>query len=78
MKSDPVVDHLRISQMEVDVDKDWLGMGIERVKELAASMDEGDILASTAALITKVSPGEPATVLKTNARSGLPEFAPPV
>lgn len=78
IKADPVIEHLRISKMEVDVDKSWDGMGIRRVKELAPGMIEGDLVARSGSVLTKISPGDPSTILTSDARFSIPEFTPPV
>ena len=47
----------RLSQIEVDVDKDWAGMGISNIKEVVAGMAVGDIIYHDGVKIAKLSPG---------------------
>jgi hypothetical protein len=46
-----------LSQIEIDVDKDWQGFGITNLKELAAGTYKGDILVHDGTRIVKLSPG---------------------
>lgn len=78
IKADPVIEHLRISKMEVDVDKDWDGLGIRRVKELADNMIEGELVARSNSVLTKIPTGDPSTILMSDARTSIPSFQPPV
>jgi len=43
-----------LSQLLIDVDKDWGGYGITSVKELAAGMVAGDLLASDGTRLVRV------------------------
>ncbi len=47
----------RLSQIQIDADKDWAGMGISNIKEVVASMAAGDIIHHDGAKIVKLSPG---------------------
>ena len=45
-----------LSQLEIDVDKDWQGFGITNLKELASGMLPGDTLTHDGSRIVKLSP----------------------
>jgi hypothetical protein len=45
-----------LSELEIDVDKDWQGFGISNVKELDAGMHKGDIVVHDGTKLVKVSP----------------------
>ena len=48
----------RLSQLEVDIDKDWGGYGVSNMKELASGMQRGDILQrGDSGVLEKLSPG---------------------
>ena len=46
-----------LSELEIDVDKDWQGFGITNLKEMANGMRKGDILVHDGAMIVKVPSG---------------------
>lgn len=47
----------KLSELEIDADKDWNGQGISQLKELALSMTKGDILFQGAGdVLVKLSP----------------------
>ncbi len=46
-----------LSELDIDADKDWQGFGIINLKELAAGMRKGDIIAHDGAKMVKLSPG---------------------
>jgi hypothetical protein len=52
-----------LSQLEVDTDRDWQGLGITNVKELASGMQKGDLLFFDGACLAKFTPGPIDTVL---------------
>ncbi len=45
-----------LSELEIDVDKDWQGFGIKNVKELVSGMQKGDILVHDGINLVKISP----------------------
>ena len=49
------VNHL--SQVGIDADKDWGGVGISDIKEIVAGMNVGDIIFHDGTRIQKLSPG---------------------
>ncbi len=52
-----------LSQLEVDTDRDWQGLGITNVKELASGMQKGDLLFFDGNRLVKSTPGPIGTVL---------------
>ncbi len=47
----------RLSQLEIDADKDWQDFGVTNLKGLDAEMKKGDILVSDGVRVVKLSPG---------------------
>lgn len=48
----------RLSQLEIDADKDWAGYGMFNLKELAPGMGKGDILQrGDSGMLEKLSAG---------------------
>ena len=45
-----------LSELEIDVDKDWQGFGIANLKGLDSGMQKGDILVHDGNKVVKVSP----------------------
>lgn len=69
----------RISELEIDVDKDWSGYGILNLREAAAGMQKGDILVHDGNRLIKISPGNCGDELTTKGSGQLPCWqAPPV
>jgi len=56
----------KLSELEIDVDKNWLAFGITNVKELAASMNVGDMVFSDGSKLEKIIPGTVGTMLTTH------------
>jgi len=65
----------KLSELEIDSDKDWLGFGITNVKELAASMTKGDILFFDGVKLVKLSPGPIGTMLTTHGFGSEPTWS---
>ena len=55
----------RLSELEIDADKDWAGKGIANLKELALSMSQGDMNFRGAVVIEKLAAGIAGQYLKT-------------
>ncbi len=48
----------KLSELQIDADKDWVNHGVFNLKELAASMEKGDILQrGDTGILKKLSPG---------------------
>lgn len=45
-----------LSELEIDVDKDWQGFGITNLKELASGMKKGDVIVHDGSRLVKLSP----------------------
>ena len=52
-----------LSQLEIDTDKDWQGLSITNIKELADGMQKGDLLFFDGTHLAKSTPGTVGTVL---------------
>jgi len=55
----------RLSELNIDADKDWQAMGISNIKELALAMDKGDMLFFDGAGVVLITPGAAGTRLTT-------------
>ena len=48
----------KLSELEIDADKDWSGHGITNLKELASAMETGDMLQrGDSGVLERFSPG---------------------
>ena len=47
---------LALSDLEIDVDKDWQGFGITNLKSLDNAMQKGDVLSHDGVRIVRLSP----------------------
>lgn len=47
----------RLSELEIDVDKDWNGKGIFNLKEFDNDMNKGDVVYHNGTRLVKLSPG---------------------
>ena len=47
---------LALSELEIDVDKDWQGFGISNLKSLDNAMQKGDVLSHDGVRIVRLSP----------------------
>lgn len=56
---------LKLSLLNIDVDKDWLTKGISNIKELASSMAHGDLLFRGSTIISRLSAGTSGKFLQT-------------
>ncbi len=52
-----------LSELDIDADKNWQGLSLTDVKELAKGMQKGDLLFFDGAHIAKSTPGTVGTVL---------------
>ena len=64
----------RLSQLEINADKDWQAKGISNLLEIASSMTKGDMLVRSDDIIVKISPGSAGTKLTTQGPGALPEW----
>lgn len=62
----PTVTASKISEVDIDCDKPWVGFGITNLKELAATMTKGDMLFFDSTRLVKISPGSIGSILTTH------------
>jgi hypothetical protein len=65
----------KLSQLEIDVDKDWQGFGITNLKELAAGQAIGSVLfCGASGVLESLSPGTSAFELFTKGIGNAPKW----
>ena len=68
----------RLSQLEIDLDKDWEGRRIFDLGHLAPGMTRGSLLAHDGTVLTALPPGTISLELTTHGTGNLPAWeAPP-
>jgi hypothetical protein len=67
----------KLSQLMIDIDKDWQGYGITNLKELAAGMTKGDLLVQDGSVLIKVSPGNMGDEFTSGGPGNIPSWEPP-
>jgi len=67
----------KLSELEIDVDKDWQAKGITNVKHVAALMSKGDLAAKDTAILVRIQTGPDGYVLTSRGAGKLPTWAPP-
>ncbi len=65
----------RVSDMEIDVDKDLEALGITNLREIAAGMTKGDIVFFDGTRIVKISPGAISMMFTTQGLGADPVWA---
>ena len=70
----------KLSELEIDADKDWVNHGVFNLKELAAGMGTGDTLQhGDTGVLEKLSPGPTSYELTSNGQGHKVEWkAPPI
>ena len=66
----------RLSELEIDTDKDWQAKGISNLKQLAALMSKGDIVIRGDSVLIRMSPGPEGYVLTSAGPGKMPSWAP--
>lgn len=66
----------RISQLIIDVDKDWLTRGITNIKQVAASMSRGDLVVRDNSVLVRIQAGPLNYVLTSTGPGKKPVWAP--
>ena len=66
----------RLSELEIDADKDWQDKGISNIKEVALGMSIGDIVQHNGARLVKLVPGEARLVLTSQGPGKMVVWAP--
>jgi len=68
---------LRLSELVIDVDKDWQVKGITHLKELAAGMAKGDMVYFDGTELAIITPGPVGSQLMTHDVGNPPTFEYP-
>ena len=66
----------KLSELQVDTDKNWQGRGISNLKELAPGMTTGDLVQHDGARLARLSPGGPSMVLTSQGPNKVVVWAP--
>jgi hypothetical protein len=66
----------KLSELEIDVDKDWQAKGITNIKQIATSMSKGDLVAKDTAILVRIQTGPDGYVLTSRGALKLPTWAP--
>jgi len=66
----------KLSELQVDTDKNWQGRGITNLKELAPGMTIGDLVQHDGARLARLSPGGPSMVLTSQGPGKVVVWAP--
>ena len=72
---DPDVEY-KLSQIEIDQDKNWAGKGITNIKQVAAGMSLGDIPVRNDSIIRSLVPGFSGYYLVSRGPGYMPVWAP--
>jgi len=56
----------KLSELEIDADKNWEGFGVTELKELDPAMAKGDMVFQNGAKLQKIIPGSVGTMLTTH------------
>ena len=68
----------RLSELEVDADKDWQGYGITNIAHLASGMTRGSLLIHNGSVLAAVPAGTIGNEFTSNGPAHIPEWkAPP-
>jgi len=66
----------RLSELEIDADKDWQARGISNLKELAPGMVKGDLVVRGGSVLQRLTPGNLGNVLTSDGPWHIPIWAP--
>jgi len=66
----------RLSELEIDADKDWQGRGIINLKQLAALMSKGDIVVRGDSVLVRLPAGPDGYVLTSAGPGKMPSWQP--
>jgi hypothetical protein len=66
----------RLSELEIDADKDWREFGIINLKQVTASMSRGDLAVKETGILVRIQPGGDGLVLTSQGPGKLPVWAP--
>lgn len=71
-----IVKRGKLSEIDIDADKDWQSKGISNIKEVVSAMSKGDIIARDTSILTKIIPSGDGLVLTSRGAGNLPTWAP--
>ena len=66
----------KLSELEIDADKDWQTKGITNIKQVAALMSHGDVIARDTNILVRIPAGPDSYVLTSKGVGKLPAWAP--
>lgn len=66
----------RLSDITIDVDKDWQAKGITNIKQVAALMSKGDVVVKDTNILARIAAGPSGYVLTSQGAGQLPAWAP--
>lgn len=66
----------KLSELEIDADKDWRGRGISNIREVVAGMAAGDMVQHDGARLARFRPGTPDYVATSEGQAKLVVWAP--
>jgi len=66
----------KLSQLEIDADKDWQTKGITNIKEIAAAMAKGDIAVMNGVVLVRFQPGNIGFTLTSGGPLHMPSWMP--
>lgn len=71
-----IVKRSRLSEVDIDVDKDWQTKGITNIKQVAESMAKGDLMVKDTTILVRIATGPDGYVLTSKGALKLPVWAP--
>jgi len=71
-----IVKRGKLSEIDIDTDKNWQAKGITNIKQVAASMSKGDLVPRDTAILVRLPPGGDGLVLTSKGTLKLPTWAP--
>jgi hypothetical protein len=71
-----IVKRGRLSEVDIDVDKDWQTKGITNIKQVAESMAKGDLMVKDTTILVRIATGPDGYVLTSRGAGKLPTWAP--
>lgn len=66
----------KLSELDIDADKDWVTKGITNIKQVAALMSKGDLVVRDTNILVRLAPGGAGYVLTSTGLLSIPTWAP--
>ena len=66
----------KLSEMDIDADKDWHEFGITNLKQITDNMSKGDLAVKETGILVKIQPGGDGLVLTSQGPGKIPVWAP--